>query len=182
MRRPANVRAASRLRHLALLGPPGAGSMAFARSIHKHTRGPPWPLVIAREFHPDKAGPRARRRIRENQAEQKQMLTAAGHGTLVLSFDDLAADLCFLIDSTKSRAFGIRAIFLGNDDARLGVLGALASETVVIRVPALASRRHELSPIVTDVVNEHAGTQGASAALFTAHDYQSLLAYIRTAY
>jgi len=47
----------------------------------------------------------------------------------------------------------------------------------VIRVPALASRRHELSRIVTDVVAEHAGTRGASAAILTAYDYELLLAH-----
>lgn len=47
----------------------------------------------------------------------------------------------------------------------------------VIHVPALASRRHELSRVVTDAVSEHAGPQGASAAVMTAHDYECLLAH-----
>jgi hypothetical protein len=168
---------ATRQRHLVLLGPAGAGSVAFALSIHKHTMGAPWPLVLSPRFLPDRGAQRRAQQLRESYAEQKQALTAAGHGTLVLSFADLPTDPLFLIDSLKSRAFGARVIFLGSDDARLGALGALASDVVVIRVPALASRRHELSRVVTDTVSEHAGAQGASAAILTAHDYDRLLAH-----
>ena len=169
--------AATRHRHLALLGPPGAGSVAFARSIHRHTMGAPWPLVLVPGLRPDKASQRLAHRFRTDYAEQKQTLTAAGHGTLVLPFTDLPADPHYLLDSLKSRAFATRAIFLGSDDASLGVLGALASDTVVIRVPALTSRRHELSQIVTDIVTEHAGGQGASAAIVTVADRERLLAH-----
>jgi pSer/pThr/pTyr-binding forkhead associated (FHA) protein len=169
--------AATRHRHLVLLGPPGAGSVAFAQAIHKHTLGPPWPLIIARQFHVDKAGHRLTHHLRERQAEQKHMLTAAGHGTLVMSFDDLPADPRFLLDSIQSRIYGIRTIFLGSDDTQLGTLRALASDCVIIRVPALTARRHELSRIVTDAITEHAWTQGASAAILTAHDHQRLLAH-----
>ena len=163
--------AASRLRHLVLLGPPGAGSVAFARSIHEHTMGAPWPLV----FTPRDA--QRQERFEAYYAEQKQALTAAAHGTLVLSFADLPDDPGFLLDSIQRRAFGTRAIFLGGDGAQLGALGALASHTVVIRVPALAARRHEISRIVTDTVIEHAGATGASATTVTEHDYECLLAH-----
>jgi pSer/pThr/pTyr-binding forkhead associated (FHA) protein len=169
--------AATRHRHLVLLGPPGAGSVAFARSIHEHTRGVPWPLVYTSRLHPAKAGAPLVRPFRDSCAEQKQALIAAGHGTLVLSFSDLPADPRFLIDSLRSRAFGTRAIFLGSSEARLGALGALASDSVVIHVASLASRRHELSRIVTDAVAEHAGTQGASVAVMTSHDHELLLAH-----
>jgi hypothetical protein len=168
--------AASRRRHLVLLGPPGAGSVAFAQAIHKHTLGPPWPFVVARQFYIDKAGHRLMHRVRENQTEQKRMLTAAGHGTLVMSFDDLPTDPRFLIDSIQSGMYGTRAIFLGSDDTQIGVLRALASDSVIIRVPALAARRHELSQVVMDVFTEHAGTQGASTDILTEHDYKRLLA------
>jgi len=147
--------AATRHRHLVLLGPAGAGSVAFAQAIHKHTLGASWPLVVARQVYVDKAGHRLTCRVRESLAEQRRMLTAAGHGTLVMSFDD----------------------FLGSDDTQLRALRALASDSVVIRVPALTSRRHELSRIVTDAITEHAGIQGASAAILTALDQQRLLAH-----
>ena len=169
--------AATRHRHLVLLGPPGAGAVAFAQAIHKHTLGPLWPLVIARQFYVDKAGHRLTYRVRESQVEQKRMLTAAGHGTLVMSFDDLPTDPRFLIDSIQDRMYGTRAIFLGHDDTQLGLLRALASDSVIIRVPALTSRRHELSRVVTDAIIEHAGTQGASAAILTAPDHQRLLTH-----
>jgi transcriptional regulator of acetoin/glycerol metabolism len=168
--------AASRRRHLVLLGPPGAGSVAFGRAIHKHTLGPPWPFVVARQFYIDKAGHRLMHRVRENQTEQKRMLTEAGHGTLVMSFDDLPTDPRFLIDSIQSGMYGTRAIFLGSDDTQIGALRALASDSVIIRVPALADRRHELSQVVMDVLTEHAGTQGASTDILTEHDYKRLLA------
>jgi Inner membrane component of T3SS, cytoplasmic domain len=171
------LHAATRHRHLVLLGPPGAGSVAFARAIHKHTLGTPYPLVVARQLYIDKAGRRLAHRVRESQAEQKHMLTAAGHGTLVMSFDDLPTEPRFLIDSIQSRMYGIRAIFLGSNDTALRALRALASDSVVIRVPELASRRHELSRVVTDAITEHAGTQGASTAILTAHDHQRLLAH-----
>lgn len=169
--------AASRLRHLVLLGPPGAGSVAFARSIHKHTMGAPWPLVVTSRLHSDRDAQRQAQSFRADYAEQKRMLRAADHGTLVLSFADLPDDPGLLLDSIQRRVFGTRAIFLGGDGAHLGPLGALASDTVVIRVPALAARRHELKRIVTDTVIEHTGAQGASAAILTAHDYECLLAH-----
>jgi hypothetical protein len=169
--------AATRHRHLALLGPPGAGSIDFARSIHEHTRGAPWPLVFTPRLLSGRGAQRLAHRFQADYAEQKQTLIAAGHGTLVLSFADLPADPRFLLDSIQHRAFGARAVFLGSDEAQLGVLGTLASDTAVIRVPALASRRHELSRVVTDAVAEHAGAQGASAAVLTAHDYECLLAH-----
>jgi hypothetical protein len=169
--------AAARQRHLVLLGPPGAGSVAFARSIHAHTLGAPWPLVFTPRYHPDRATQRLAHTFRTSYAEQKQALAAADHGTLVLSLADLPDDPRFLIDSLKRRASGTRAVFLGGEDADLGALGAFASDSVVIRVPALASRRHELSQIVVDAVTEHAGTRRASAAILTSHDHERLLAH-----
>lgn len=168
--------ATTRHRHLVLLGPPGAGSVAFARSIHKHTLGDPWPLVFTPRFHPDRAGPHLAHRFRDSYAEQKQTLAAASHGTLVLSFADLPADPTFLLDGIGSRASGTRAIFLGSDDAQLGALGALAFECAVIRVPALAARRRELSRIVADAVAGHAEGRRAKTIL-TAHDRERLLAH-----
>lgn len=169
--------AASRLRHLVLLGPAGAGAIAFARSIHEHTMGAPWPLVFTPRLRSDRDEQRLAQRFRADHAEQKQTLAAASHGTLVLSFADLPDDPGFLLDSIQRRAFGTRAIFLGGDGAQLGALGTLASHTVVIRVPALDARRHELSRILTDAVTEHAGAQGASTAILTTHDYECLLAH-----
>jgi Inner membrane component of T3SS, cytoplasmic domain len=169
--------AASRLRHLALLGPPGAGSVAFARSIHKHTVGAPWPLVVTPRLCPDRDAQRLAQCFRADYAEQKRMLHAAGHGTLVLSFADLPDDPGLLLDSIQRRESGTRVIFLGGDGAQLGLLGALASNTVVIRVPALAARRHEVSWIVTDTFLEHVGAKGVSPAILTAHDYECLFAH-----
>jgi hypothetical protein len=168
--------AATRHRHLVLLGPPGAGSIAFARSIHEHTLGAPWPLVFTPRFHPDRAERDPAHRFRDSYAEQKQALAAADHGTLVLSFADLPVDPRFLIDSLKSRGLGTRAIFLGAGDAAHGALGALALECAVIQVPALAERRRELSRIVKDAVAEHTGTKSAKAAILTSHDYERLVA------
>jgi pSer/pThr/pTyr-binding forkhead associated (FHA) protein len=168
--------AAARHRHLVLLGPPGAGSVAFARSIHEHTLGAPWPLVFAARLHPGRAAPHPAQRFRDSYAAQKQALAAAGHGTLVLSFADLPADPRFLLDSLRSRASGTRAIFLGSNDAQLGALGALALECAVIQVPALAARRRELSRIVADAVAEHTGGRHAKTIL-TAHDHERLLAH-----
>lgn len=169
--------AATRQRHLVLLGPPGAGSIAFARSIHKHTMGAPWPLVLSPRLMPGRAGPRGAQRFRDSYTEQKQTLITAAHGTLALSFADWPIDPQFLIESIRSGAFGVRLILLGGSEARSGTLGALASDAVEIRVPALAARRDELSRVVTDAISEHAGARGASAAIMTVHDHERLLAH-----
>ena len=169
--------AATRQRHLVLLGPPGASSVAFARSIHQHTMGAPWPFVLSPRLVPGRAAQRLAQRFRDSYTEQKQTLTAAAHGTLVLSFADWPTDPRFLIDSIRSGAFGSRVIFLGNHEVQIGALGTLASDAVVIRVPARAARRHELSRVVTDAVGEHAGSRGASAAILTAHDQERLVAH-----
>ncbi len=148
--------------HLVLLSPRGGGAIALARYLHHATPGNTWPFV-------------ERPKLSDDVSEQVKVLKGAAYGTIVLGVGDLPDEREFFLREAKA-TYHVRLVLVCPPKKKIErfVPVPLLKTMTIVSVAPLASRRVEISRVVSETIAYHLARQGATTPLLTEHDHERI--------